>query len=196
MDILQARVRTSGIVEEKYLIDDVNFTMFDVGGQRNERKKWIHCFDGVTAVIFVAAINEYDQVLYEDNRTKRMDEALKLFDEICNSQWFGKTAMILFLNKSDLFNEKLFRIPYKVAGERNDDFEGPDAMEKGVDKEEAIQAATAHTLAKFIAVKRDEAKEIYHHVTCATDTNNVEVVFNACKDIILRANLVSSGFMS
>lgn len=40
--------------------------MFDVGGQRNERKKWIHCFDDVTAVIFVAAISEYDQVLYED----------------------------------------------------------------------------------------------------------------------------------
>ena len=36
--------------------------MFDVGGQRNERRKWIHCFDNVTAVIFVTAISEYDQV--------------------------------------------------------------------------------------------------------------------------------------
>lgn len=36
---------------------------------------------------------------------------------------------------------------------------------------------------------------IYHHVTCATDTKNVEVVFNACKDIILRGNLKDSGFM-
>ena len=49
--------------------------MFDVGGQRNERKKWIHCFENVTAVIFVAAINEYNQVLYEDNTTSRMDES-------------------------------------------------------------------------------------------------------------------------
>ena len=41
--------------------------MYDVGGQRNERKKWIHCFENVTAVIFVAALSAYDQVLYEDS---------------------------------------------------------------------------------------------------------------------------------
>ena len=48
------------------------FEMYDVGGQRNERKKWIHCFEGVTAVIFVAAISEYDQKLFEDASTNRM----------------------------------------------------------------------------------------------------------------------------
>ena len=63
-DMLLARVRTSGIVTEKYVIDGVEFEMYDVGGQRNERKKWIHCFDDVTAVIFVAALSEYDQVLF------------------------------------------------------------------------------------------------------------------------------------
>ena len=96
---MRARVRTSGIVEEKYMIDGVNFRMYDVGGQRNERKKWIHCFDEVTAVIFVAAMNEYDQVLYEDATQNRMNEAVILFDEICNSQFFTRTSMILFLNK-------------------------------------------------------------------------------------------------
>ena len=69
---------TSGIVEEKYVIDGVEFVMYDVGGQRNERKKWIHCFDNVTAVIFVAAISEYDQVLYEDNTQNRIIEAVNL----------------------------------------------------------------------------------------------------------------------
>lgn len=65
-DVLRSRVRTTGIVENEFLVDGNVFRMFDVGGQRNERKKWIHCFEKVTAVIFVAAISEYDQKLYED----------------------------------------------------------------------------------------------------------------------------------
>jgi hypothetical protein len=75
-DILYTRVRTSGIVTERYDIDKTPFEMYDVGGQKNERKKWIHCFDNVTAVIFVAAISEYDQCLYEDGSTNRMVSAL------------------------------------------------------------------------------------------------------------------------
>lgn len=71
-DIIYSRVRTSGIVTERYVIDNTIFEMYDVGGQRNERKKWIHCFEGVTAVIFVAAISEYDQKLFEDASTNRM----------------------------------------------------------------------------------------------------------------------------
>jgi GTPase SAR1 family protein len=71
-DILYSRVRTSGIVTERYKIDGSIFEMYDVGGQRNERKKWIHCFEGVTAVIFVAALSEYDQKLFEDASTNRM----------------------------------------------------------------------------------------------------------------------------
>ena len=98
-DVLRARVRTTGIVQQNFQIGDKKYTMFDVGGQRNERRKWIHCFDNVTAVIFVTAISEYDQVLYEDENTNRMDEALVLFEQICNHPSFKKTSMILFLNK-------------------------------------------------------------------------------------------------
>jgi len=58
-----------------------------------------------------------------------------------------------------------------------------------------LQAAIKHSLDKFLSVNRNNEKEIYHHVTCATDSKNIEVVFNACKDIILRSNLVESGFM-
>ena len=45
--------------------------MFDVGGQRSERKKWIHCFENLTAVIFLVALSEYDQVLREDEGVVR-----------------------------------------------------------------------------------------------------------------------------
>lgn len=48
-------------MQQQFVIGERKYCMFDVGGQRNERRKWIHCFDNVTAVIFVTAISEYDQ---------------------------------------------------------------------------------------------------------------------------------------
>lgn len=201
-DILRSRVRTTGIQEETYIIDKVEFAMFDVGGQRNERKKWIHCFDQVTAVIFVAAISEFDQVLYEDNTMNRITEALLLFEEIANSKWFKQTSIILFLNKRDLFAEKICEVPFKTEG-RFEDFKGPhvqfgtqSAVVGTPEHGECYNAAIQYLKEQFLARNKQQAsKEIYTHVTCATDTKNVEVVFNACKDIILKSNLHGSGFM-
>lgn len=89
--------------------------MFDVGGQRSERKKWIHCFEGVTAIIFCVALSGYDLVLAEDEEMNRMIESMKLFDSICNSKWFVETSIILFLNKKDLFEEKIARSPLTIC---------------------------------------------------------------------------------
>ena len=68
-DILRTRVKTTGIVEVHFTFKNLNFKLFDVGGQRSERKKWIHCFEDVTAIIFCVAMSEYDQVLHEDETT-------------------------------------------------------------------------------------------------------------------------------
>lgn len=67
----------------------------------------IHSFENVTAVIFVAALNHFDAVLFEDETQNAMLESLQLFDEICNSKWFKLTSMILFLNKSDIFENQI-----------------------------------------------------------------------------------------
>ena len=194
-DVLLTRVRTSGIVEEGYNIDGVTFRMFDVGGQRNERRKWIHCFEEVTAVIFVAAISEYNQVLYEDKDQNRMDEALALFNEIVNSRWFSKSGMILFLNKRDLLAEKIRRTPIQGCCGKYNDFpiDGP-CTDENFDKYYA--AAKKYWIQKFVEQKRkDVKKEIVYHVTCATDTENVSTVFNSCRQFILKHNLRDSGFI-
>jgi hypothetical protein len=65
-DILRCRVKSTGITETTFHIGSLTYKMFDVGGQRSERKKWIHCFEGVTAVLFLVAISGYDQCLVED----------------------------------------------------------------------------------------------------------------------------------
>lgn len=100
-DVLRSRVKTTGITESHFQIGELRYKLFDVGGQRSERKKWIHCFESVTAILFLVAISEYDQSLYEDESINRMQESLALFDSICNSRWFVKTSIILFLNKID-----------------------------------------------------------------------------------------------
>jgi len=182
-DILRCRIRTTGITETTFIIDGVGFRMIDVGGQRNERKKWIHCFEGVTAIIFVAALSEYDQVLFEDEEKNRMEEALELFDEICNSNWFGDTAILLFLNKRDLFEEKIDRVPLTVCDVFKD-YTG-EGYEEGVTY---IQDC-------YCDKNQNMEKDIYCHITCATDVGNVEAVFDAVKDIIIRASLQDAGLV-
>ncbi|CAK5090566.1 unnamed protein product [Meloidogyne enterolobii] len=102
-DILLLRVPTSGIVEVQFNVNRFPFRVFD----RNERRKWIHCFDNVQAIIFVAAISEFDQTLEEDENTNRLIESLHLFKSICMAKWFINTGIILFLNKTDLFEQKI-----------------------------------------------------------------------------------------
>lgn len=87
------------------------FSMFDVGGQRSERKKWIHCFEAVKSIIFCVSLSEYDQVLLEESRQNRMIESLVLFESVVNSRWFLRTTVILFLNKIDVFRQKIRKIP-------------------------------------------------------------------------------------
>lgn len=44
-----------------------------------------------------------------------MQESLKLFDSICNNKWFTDTSIILFLNKKDLFEEKIKKSPLTIC---------------------------------------------------------------------------------
>jgi guanine nucleotide-binding protein G(i) subunit alpha len=181
-DVLRSRVRTTGIVETVFTVSGLHFRMVDVGGQRNERKKWIHCFQEVAAIIFVTSLSEYDQMLYEDETQNRMKESLTLFDEICNSRWFQETSMILFLNKTDLFRDKIERTDLSVAFP---EYTG------GKDFDNASKFITE----KFLELNKNPNKTIYVHLTCATDTQNVKVIFAAVKDTIVQTCLRAAGFM-
>lgn len=65
--------------------------MFDVGGQRDERRKWIQCFNDVTAIIFVTACSSYNMVLREDPTKLRLRESLDLFKSIWNNRYAAPT---------------------------------------------------------------------------------------------------------
>ncbi|KAH8147491.1 uncharacterized protein LAJ45_08318 [Morchella importuna] len=181
-DVLRSRVKTTGITETTFIIGDLTYRMFDVGGQRSERKKWIHCFENVTTILFLVAISEYDQLLFEDETVNRMQEALTLFDSICNSRWFIKTSIILFLNKIDRFREKL---PISPMKNYFSDYEGG----------EDYTAACDYILNRFVSLNQSETKQIYTHFTCATDTTQIRFVMAAVNDIIIQENLRQCGLI-
>ncbi|XP_058809965.1 guanine nucleotide-binding protein G(i) subunit alpha-like [Phymastichus coffea] len=183
-DVLKTRIKTTGIVETRFSFKGLQFKMFDVGGQRSERKKWIHCFEDVTAIIFCVALSEYDLVLAEDEEMNRMIESMKLFDSICNSKWFVDTSIILFLNKKDIFAEKIAKSPLTICFP---EYSGPNTFDE----------CAAYIQIKFEDLnQRKEQKQIYSHLTCATDTSNIQFVFDAVTDVIIQNNLSSCGLIS
>jgi len=185
-DVLRSRIQTTGIIETSFEVDSKKFTIVDVGGQRSERKKWMHCFEDVTGVLFCVGISAFDQTLYEDNVTNRLHEALKLFHEICKSKWFSNTLMILFLNKEDIFRQKLEA--GKSIKTAFADYDGPNDFESSTKYLEKI-------FTNVIDPATGKQKEIYSHITCATNTENVRVVFDAVRDFILNKALQGSGLV-
>ncbi|XP_072450323.1 guanine nucleotide-binding protein subunit alpha-11-like isoform X2 [Chiloscyllium punctatum] len=75
-DVLRVRVPTTGINEYSFNMHTVTLRLVDVGGQKSERRKWIHCFENVISIIFLASLSEYDQVL-EESENEDLNGMLK-----------------------------------------------------------------------------------------------------------------------
>ncbi|XP_066460242.1 guanine nucleotide-binding protein subunit alpha-14 [Eleutherodactylus coqui] len=176
-DVLRVRVPTTGIIEYPFILQNIIFRMVDVGGQRSERRKWIHCFEKVTSIIFLVALSEYDQVLAECDNENRMEESKALFRTIISYPWFQYSSVILFLNKTDLLEEKIL---FSHLIDYFPEFPGP--------KQDA-KSAREFILKLYQDQNPYKEKVIYPQFTCATDTENIRFVFAAVKDTILQLNL-------
>ncbi|XP_055921578.1 G protein alpha q subunit isoform X2 [Eupeodes corollae] len=173
-DILRARVPTTGILEYPFDLDGIVFRMVDVGGQRSERRKWIHCFENVTSIIFLVALSEYDQILFESENENRMEESKALFRTIITYPWFQNSSVILFLNKKDLLEEKIM---YSHLVDYFPEYDGAKCD---------IPAAKAFILNKYLSANPDPERQCYSHFTTATDTENIKLVFCAVKDTLMQ----------
>ena len=179
-DCVHMRSKTTGIVEFYFETHGTSFNVVDVGGQRSERRKWIHCFQNVTAIVFFVALSEYDMTLVEDRNVNRMHESLALFRDIINSKWFTETALILFLNKKDLFKQKILEKDLTCCFP---DYKGG----------KNYSAAVKYIETQFLQTAPEWRKEIYVHRTCATDKGNIEFVFKAVREILVRGALGAFG---
>jgi GTPase SAR1 family protein len=178
-DILRCRVPTSGIIEYSFDIHKHHFRMVDVGGQQTERRKWIHCFENVTSVIFMAALSDYNERhRTTENGQNRMDVSIALFNVIRNNPWFQNSSMMLFLNKKDLLEDK---ITTSHLEDYFPQYTGP--------KCDAI-SARKFILEQFCETESTNPNsKTYSHFTCATDTDSMRVVFEVVKDTILEQNI-------
>jgi len=105
-----------------------------------------------------------------------MYESLLLFEEICNLKYFRKTPIIIFFNKKDIFQQKIKKVNLNVCFK---EYKG------GLSFKNALKFIQE----KYIETDKSRGRQIYIHVTCATDTQNIRVVFDAVKNIILHDNL-------
>jgi len=184
-DMLRVKIKTIGVLETFFTVSGTEFVMVDVGGQRSERKKWLACFNDVSAVIYLVALNEYDMLMEEDNQTNRMEESLKLFQKLSGSQWLRDTAMILFLNKADLFETKIQTRPLGQCFQDFDDFA------KKCAKETQFEKSCDYIKEQYSRVFN--GSRLYTFVTCALDTKNCEKVFLAVRDAVM-AKVFSANF--
>ncbi|KAI5669596.1 hypothetical protein M9H77_19449 [Catharanthus roseus] len=199
-DVLYARVRTTGVVEIQFSPVGENkksgevYRLFDVGGQRNERRKWIHLFEGVTAVIFCAAISEYDQTLFEDENKNRMIETRELFEWVLRQPCFEKTSFMLFLNKFDIFEQKVLKVPLNVC----DWFKDYQPVSTGKPE---IEHAYEYVKKKFEELyfqstapdRVDRVFKIYR--TTALDQKLVKKTFKLVDETLRRRNLFEAGLL-
>jgi len=179
-DILRARQMTTGVQCIEFVLDGYQFLILDAGGQRSQRHDWSSFFEGLDAFIFVVAISEYDMVLAEDRTTNRMHESLQVFRELCESEVLQGAAVILFLNKRDIFAKKIKRTPLTVCF----------ADYKGANE---YKPTSQYIRNQFVGMKLKKKRKIYPHITCATDTNNVKRVFESVKDFMVSRILSDVG---
>ena len=151
--------------------------MLDIGGRRSARRQWMRHFDEIQGVIFIAALSDYDLTLYEDHSINRMSESLRLFACISNNRWFKTASMILFLNKTDIFEAKIT---------------GPDGAPLTVcfpqyaGNLKSVPETSAFVRGQFAHRCRNLHKELYSHFTCAIETNNIQFIFSAVSDMLIQ----------
>jgi guanine nucleotide-binding protein subunit alpha len=153
----------------------------DVGGQRSERKKWAGCFEGVTAIVYVLSLSEYDQCLREDEflvsrlyssgqgtdietpPKNRMNEARELFRNTINNPHLQNATLVLFFNKFDILKEKL---PNSPLEDFFPDYTGGNN----------VDAAVEYIRNMYRKEIKPEGRKVYEHVTCATDKQGISSV--------------------
>eukprot|EP01122_Echinamoeba_exundans_P012041 TRINITY_DN4958_c0_g1_i1.p1 TRINITY_DN4958_c0_g1~~TRINITY_DN4958_c0_g1_i1.p1 ORF type:complete len:338 (-),score=73.65 TRINITY_DN4958_c0_g1_i1:168-1181(-) len=187
--ILYARLRTTGINETRFVTQGYEWTLIDVGGQAQERRKWTMVQQGLTAMLYFVAADEYDLPSEEDENLSKLDVSLDVWEECIHGEAVsGHLAIILFLNKADLLEKRIQKDNGKTFKK---------ATGSGTVKN--AEAANTHLKSMFMNRIRPGTQtnksQIFVHNTCALDTAQMRVVFESVKDFVVQQRMMSMGLM-
>uniref|UniRef100_A0A7S3LMQ3 Uncharacterized protein n=1 Tax=Aplanochytrium stocchinoi TaxID=215587 RepID=A0A7S3LMQ3_9STRA len=184
-DLILNRIQTTGMTDMRMDYGGVKLRLMDMGGRRSERRKWLHSPDeNADIVVFIVAISEYNQTIFETPDMNCISESLSYFQMVLNHRIFRRIPLILFFNKMDLFEKKIFEVPLHVVDEtgedtRNEDFEGPYAEDAPSinEKETAINAAKTYMARKFLDLCETE-RVLLHCFVTATEIQSVRAAIH------------------
>ncbi|KAJ1547411.1 hypothetical protein HK096_003055, partial [Nowakowskiella sp. JEL0078] len=170
-DSVMARVMTTGILTTEINISPLRFTVVDVGGQRNERRKWIHTMDDCSVIVYVVNLAGYNSVLFEDQTQNRMVECLSLFKQTANNPIFAETPIFLIFNKKDLFETKIREDPI-TSCPCFEDFKGSSELRENLDfienkfKSQIMSGSPNRVKVFHIAARfKKDVKEVWDELT-------------------------------
>ncbi|KAL8834225.1 MAG: hypothetical protein Q9170_003856 [Blastenia crenularia] len=109
---LCSHIKTQGVYKTRIAISPFDFELYDVGGTRSARKKWMHCMgEKPDHMIYVVDLNGYCQNLAEDLEANQMRESLHVFESVINDNSTRDVPVFLLLNKADTFEQRIARNP-------------------------------------------------------------------------------------
>ncbi|BFY99006.1 hypothetical protein BsWGS_02045 [Bradybaena similaris] len=178
-DILHIRWPTLGVQEHQFSVGSRLYRMIDVAGQRSLRKKWIHFFTEVTAVAFFVSLTAFDETLEEEPTVNSLQDSLQAFNEVSHNQFLEKTDFILFLNKKDLFANKLKSSSLSACFPE---------YQSGADTDSCLKY-----IRDQFADNKPTNKHMYTHFCCAINIPLMKDLLACVIDLIIDINIKKSS---
>ncbi|KAH6887876.1 G-protein alpha subunit-domain-containing protein [Coprinopsis sp. MPI-PUGE-AT-0042] len=193
-DVLKARLKTVGVSEYKFEMEvsagrdsGTEWRIVDVGGSRSQRPTWIPFFDDVDAIIFLAPISAFDQVLTEDKTVNRLEDSVLLWKSVCSNKLLANVDLVLFLNKCDILEKKL-----------KDGVRLAKYVRSYGDRDNTMDTVSKYLRGKFSAIHREYSpnpRKFYAFCTSVTDTATTAGIIASVRDMVIRQHLKQSKLL-
>jgi len=206
-DILRARQRTTGVNVTTFHREvnkrKYDWELYDIGGQVSERRKWPEIIrkNGVPALLYCVSIGDMEKRVQRDHsrvsttisreiteeRDERselvpmFDDAVQLYHSLLTQDYANTASVIVFLNKTDLFDEKVKS--GKIDMTKFPDFTGKSTPENG----------RQYFRNLFSKIASDCQKVVTIHETCALDTEQAQMVVDSVTKDVIKSRLKHSG---